>query len=116
MENPLVTTLTVTLVGMAVVFAAMGLILASMALLTRLARDRAPAPSAGNTPEPAVAGDDRPAAEQRARLRAAAIAVGLARARQGQEAIQVDSEPLLTPWGDYYRGRQLHPSGRGRIA
>jgi len=112
MENPLLTTLIVTLIGMAVVFAAMGLILGSMALLTRLAGDR-PGPQSANHDRPAVPSEsDATAATQRA----AAVAVALARARQSGEQEGFDAEPLHTPWGDFYRRRQLHPCGRGRAA
>jgi Na+-transporting methylmalonyl-CoA/oxaloacetate decarboxylase gamma subunit len=117
MENPLMTTLFVTAFGMAVVFAAMGLILGSMVLLTRLAKDRAAPPVAdGNSSEAFPKSDHLPAGGRQAQLRVAAIAVALARARRSQAPQEVDEEPFVTPWGDYYRQRQLHPSGRGRMA
>jgi hypothetical protein len=102
---------------MAVVFAAMGLILGSMALLTRLVRDPRVIQSASRGDEGATSAPDLPPRPyDQEQLRAAAIAVGLARARQSQEAVEINNEPLLTPWGDYHRHRHLHPSGRGRIA
>ena len=112
MENPLLTALIVTLVGMAVVFAAMGLILGSMALLTRLAGDK-PGPMTPNHDrrEPPPESDAPPAA-----YRAAAVAVALARARQSREEGDLDAEPLHTPWGDFHRRRQLDPCSRGRVA
>jgi Na+-transporting methylmalonyl-CoA/oxaloacetate decarboxylase gamma subunit len=117
MENPLVTTLFVTALGMAVVFAAMGLILGSMVLLTRLAGDRPkPPPEDGNDLESSPESGRAPAPGRQARYQVAAIAVALARARGGRELEEVEAEPLITPWGDYYRRRQLRPSGRGRIA
>jgi Na+-transporting methylmalonyl-CoA/oxaloacetate decarboxylase gamma subunit len=117
MENPLVTTLYVTVLGMAVVFAAMGLILGSMVLLTRLAKDRPGPPSGDETELESPAESERPAAPGRqAQLRAVAIAVALARARRSQEPEEIDAEALVTPWGDYYRRRQLHSTGRGRTA
>jgi Na+-transporting methylmalonyl-CoA/oxaloacetate decarboxylase gamma subunit len=117
MENPLVSTLFVTAFGMAVVFAAMGLILGSMVLLTRLAHDRpARAAEEEKRPETPVKGGRPPAAGRQAELRVAAIAVALARARRSAEVEETDEEPYQTPWGDYYRRRQLRPSGRGRMA
>lgn len=117
MENPLVTTLTVTLVGMAVVFAAMGLILGSMALLTRLAQQRPTATSEnGNHLESSARLGLPPTPHRQAQLRAAAVAVALARARVGGAGEDTDVETPLTPWGDYYRRRQLRPAGRGRVA
>jgi Na+-transporting methylmalonyl-CoA/oxaloacetate decarboxylase gamma subunit len=117
MENPLVTTLFVTAFGMAVVFAAMGLILGSMVLLTRLAKDRPVPPAAHEKDsEPSATSDHTPGRGRQAQLRVAAIAVALARARLSQEPEGADEEPLVTPWGDYYRRRQLRPSGRGRMA
>ena len=117
MENPLLTTLIVTLVGMAVVFATMGLILGSMALLTRLTGDRPrPMPANHHHPEaPAKLGAPPPTYRQ-AQLRAAAAAVALARAQRNRELEESDAEPFHTPWGDFSRWRQLHPCGRGRVA
>jgi Na+-transporting methylmalonyl-CoA/oxaloacetate decarboxylase gamma subunit len=112
MENPLLTTLIVTLIGMAVVFAAMGMILGSMALLTRLAGDK-PGPKSAYHDRPALPSESDTAA---ATQRAAAVAVALARARQSGEQGDLDAEPLHTPWGDFYRRRQLDPCGRGRVA
>jgi Na+-transporting methylmalonyl-CoA/oxaloacetate decarboxylase gamma subunit len=116
MENPLVTTLTVTLIGMGVVFAAMGLILGSMALLTRLARPTKMETHTSQDQEPSSGESAARPMARRSKLRAAAVAVAMVRARERQESEERDVEPQLTPWGDYHRQRQLRPSGRGRIA
>jgi sodium pump decarboxylase gamma subunit len=116
MENPLVTTLFVTVLGMAVVFAAMGLILGSMVLLTRLVKNRSGPPSKDESKAESPPESSRsPVPGRQAHLRVAAIAVALARARRSRELEEIEAEPFVTPWGDYYRRRQLHPSGRGRV-
>jgi Na+-transporting methylmalonyl-CoA/oxaloacetate decarboxylase gamma subunit len=112
MDNPLVTTLTVTLVGMAVVFAAMGLLLGSMALLTRLSPET-PTTSSRNGNHVEAPGD---LPRRQALHRAAAVAVALARARQVRELEEPDIKAPLTPWGEYHHQRQLRPFSRGRIA
>ena len=59
-----------------------------------------------------------PPQDRRRELRAAAITVALARAKAaGSMASDLHTHDLEpTPWGSYYRQRQLRPGGRGRIA
>ncbi len=102
------TSLLVTLIGMAAVFLAMALIYASMRVLTTLARDKKEdEPKAETEPEPSTLTQDRGR-----RLHAAAIAVALAQAER-YESLGMDTGSA--PWGEFYRHRQLRPSGRGRI-
>lgn len=115
MDNPLTVSVVVTLIGMAVVFLAMALIYASMQLLTALAKDRGQPTSA---PPQATTDyrEDRRASDMD-RLRIAAITVAVARARSMAE-MGSNSRPAgssTTPWGDYYRHRQLGSRGPGRI-
>ncbi len=115
MDN-LTSTLLVTVIGMAVVFVAMSLFFASMHLLTALAKDKPEQPvqpTEDNAPTPPPAASD----DSSIRRRAAAVAVALARAQLERRPPAADAgSPEATPWGDYYRQRQLRPSGRGRIA
>lgn len=106
------TSLFVTLIGMAAVFLAMALIYASMRLLTALARDkREDEPQAGTEPEPTTLAQDRGR-----RLNAAAIAVALAQAERDESvSMRTRVATESAPWGEFYRHRQLRPSGRGRI-
>ncbi len=114
MENPIVTTLVLTLVGMAVVFVTMSLFYGSMRLLTSITGKR-PTEQAGPTMEPDIGRSP----DTSKRLRAAAVAVALARAEMDEAqhgAGQPSTPGRETPWGDYYRQRQLRPGDRGRIA
>jgi hypothetical protein len=122
MENPLTSSLVVTLIGMAVVFFAMSLFYASMHLLTALFKDKRKE-SRDDWSLPAgkdTVGTPGSQADSlgRARLRAAAIAVALSRAELegGQKAAGLTQLAASTPWGKFYRYRQLRPNNRGRIA
>ncbi len=115
MENPVTVSLVITLIGMAVVFVAMALIYGSMQLLTAVAKDKVKQdrPPASQLDEPAEARQP----DDADRLRAAAIAVAVARARRTRNTGSATSSPVpsTTPWGEYYRHRQLAAGGRGRI-
>ena len=108
------TALLVTLIGMAAVFFAMALIYASMRLLTTLALDKEEDEHKTEMePEPSTLTQDRGR-----RLGAAAIAVALAQGER-DESLGMGMRNAATgstPWGEFYRHRQLRPSGRGRIA
>lgn len=122
-NDSLTTSLLVTGIGMAVVFVAMALFYASMHLLTALVRDKPERDIQADTgtrieeetgPPIAASGPDR-----NAPLRAAAIAVALARAETSEQKTAGDDHgttPPVSHWGDYYRQRQLRPGSRGRIA
>lgn len=93
MENPTIAALFITGVGMPMLFAALGLLIVTMLLLTALTPERraAPAPS-------------RPTSA----LRAAAVAVALARAEAelSPGVPTVDEEPD-SRWRQYHRQRVL---------
>lgn len=116
-QVPLVASLLVAAIGMVIVFLAMGLIYASMRLLTAVTTGRSGDDSACAPP---------PASQDRTEktpdsLRAAAIAVALARAELSDNSDVTGLTPpsssgRTTPWQGFYRRRQLRPGGRGRIA
>ena len=112
MDNPFSASLLITVIGMAVVFVAMGLFYASMHLLTALFRDRGDEKAEPVTVEKE---NELPMGDP---LRAAAVAVALARAE-----LPTVGDPFaeltissISSWGDFYRHRQLRPTGRGRLA
>ncbi len=116
-QVPLATSLLVAATGMVIVFLAMGLIYASMRLLTAVATGRS-----GNDPAcaPPPTPQDRPEGTADS-LRAAAIAVALARAELSHNwdvtgLTTASSSGRTTPWQGFYRRRQLRPGSRGRIA
>lgn len=109
MDKPLLDSLFITIVGMAVVFLAMALIYLSMRLLTAMARDKPRREAVGQSVSP-----DPHDERKESRLRAAAIAVALARARLTTEET-VEGAAAMTSWGEFYRHRQLRPGGRRRI-
>jgi Na+-transporting methylmalonyl-CoA/oxaloacetate decarboxylase gamma subunit len=116
-QVPLATSLLVAAIGMVIVFLAMGLIYASMRLLTAVATGKSCDDSAG---APHLALQDRTENTPNSR-RAAAIAVALARAELSHRSevtglTPASSSGRATAWQGYHRGRQLRPGGRGRIA
>lgn len=121
-DNPLATSLLVTGIGMAVVFVAMALFYASMHLLTALIRDNPARDVQADTR--AVIGKEVNSAiganepDLGAPLRAAAIAVALARAEIGGQQTadsKLGTGLPFSHWGEFYRQRQLRPDSRGRI-
>jgi Na+-transporting methylmalonyl-CoA/oxaloacetate decarboxylase gamma subunit len=117
MDNPLTVSLLVTAIGMAVVFLAMALIYGAMQLLTAVARDRKQEPVEPASPLPVETSEGNRASDV-SRLRAAAIAVALARTQgmgvQGAPC-RASTSGETTPWGEFYRQRHLGARGRGRI-
>ena len=118
MEHSLTTAFFVTLVGMGAVFLAMALIYASMQLLTALVRDKPIVePTVDREPgQPRPPGQPIRSGSRILGLHAAGIAIALART-EGIEQEGLQFPPRTeesTPWGEYYRHRQLRPSGRGR--
>ncbi len=117
MDDPLTTSVLVTLIGMAVVFLSMALIYGSMQLLTAMTRDQENEKVGPAAPVPAgtAEGSERSDVD---RLKAAAIAIALART----QAMEIHGEgaraPSIgaTPWGEFYRQRHLGSRGRGRIS
>lgn len=108
--------LIVTLIGMAVVFVAMSLFYLSMHVLTAVTREKTEhaedlQQEQADGMASGVSASTRPAA-----LRAAAVAVALARAEQESLAGSTEAYGFVTssPWRDYYRQRQLNYS-RGRL-
>ena len=120
MDNSLTTSFFVTLVGMGAVFSAMALIYASMQILTALVRDK-PVVKATADNEPKhhpLPGQPVRSGTRILGLRAAGIAVALARTEEiEREGLKLPPRTdESTSWGEYYRHRQLRPSGRGRGA
>jgi Na+-transporting methylmalonyl-CoA/oxaloacetate decarboxylase gamma subunit len=111
MDDPLTVSLLVTAIGMAVVFLAMALIYGAMQLLTAVARDRRNEQAEPTSPPPVETSEGSWASDDD-RLRAAAVAIALARARG--VAIQQVPSGETTPWGEFYRRRHLGARGRGR--
>ncbi len=113
MDNPLSVSLLVTAIGMAVVFLAMALIYGTMQLLAAVARDRKE-PAEPPLPPPVGVSEAREATDV-GRLRAAAIAVALARSQGQRTSSGTSANGETTPWGEFYRQRHLGARGRGRI-
>ena len=105
MDDPLSTTLFITLIGMTVVFLAMVLIYASMRILTRATSEieKPPVVDGPETSPPLTPVQDAIADTEQ---RAAAVAVALARADSTVSEFQLGGN---TAWGDFYRQRQLRP-------
>lgn len=109
MSEALRQSLLVTGVGMAVVFVAMALFYGSMELLAAVFRPR---PRDRKVPGAQPLSED----SSSPRLRAAAVAIVLARARQSSKKAWPSTSPQpSSPWGEYHRQRQLGPGRRGRI-
>ena len=111
-------TLLIAGAGMAVTFAALGLVMLSMVLLTRFVRDPAQGVKEKGT-EAAPADIVLPAGTPLQQVAAAAVAVAAARelARQRHSAkVWLSPEPrsLISPWQLVARGRELDRSKKGK--
>ncbi len=102
--------LQITVVGMGIVFAAIVLLWGIIALLVRATAD-APSTESVETPVATVS----PLANSQLRQRAAAIAVAVAMAQEGQRP-KTDFSPLpphpISPWQATLRGRQIEQMDR----
>lgn len=105
MDHPLMTALTVSGIGLLLLFGALLLLYGLMLLMTTLLRERA-APEAEETTEGVAS----------PRLRAAAIAVALARAMQERRPPAPPPEEGPSPWRQAHLQRALNrnPSARSR--
>lgn len=110
MTENLTLALQITVVGMGLVFAAILLLWALMALLVRLA------PEKGESQAPGTA-DDRLAEAER-RRRAAAVAVSIAQAQQAQsgepQEFPLPPTALVSAWQAVLRTRMLYKRGPTR--
>lgn len=113
MENPILAALAISLLGMPLLFLALGLFYGLLTLLTSTVRDRAAQPAAQPAPEAADEAHEP-------RLRAAALAVALARARAEPPGtigeLSAEATPL-SAWWALHHGRKLAPGAdprRGR--
>jgi Na+-transporting methylmalonyl-CoA/oxaloacetate decarboxylase gamma subunit len=109
MQDPLTASLVVTGLGMLILFAAMALLYGLMVAMTALIRDRATeeASPPGGTGESGR--------KDRQKLRAAVIAVGLARAElEWERDASARARTAASPWRQYHHQRLLnHPRDRG---
>ena len=104
MDDPLLTALHVSAVGMAALFAALLFLYGLMYLMTALIRQRTPAPPA---PAQSPPGDDAAAL-------AAAIAVALARASsESAPPSSAATDDAPSPWRTFHHYRQLGLKRRG---
>ena len=105
MDNSLIIALGITVVGMTLLFLALGLFYGMLTLLTAVFGDRSPRPQAQAADEQAP---DNLALESNMLLQAAAIAVALARA-QGPTTMEalVASDETLSPWWSLHHQREV---------
>ncbi len=102
MNSPLTLALTVSGIGLLILFAALVVLYGLMYAMTALIKDR---PSVEQEePAPAVETDESASAAAR---RAAVIAVALARAELEQSPAGAQPETGSSPWGQYHRRRLL---------
>lgn len=105
MDDPIVVALTISAVGLSLLFVALLLLYGLMMALTAVARDRVPKPGLPEPgpPAPGSADDDRVR-----RAQVAVIAVALARAELEQGAVPL-SEPTRgwSPWRAFHAHRLL---------
>lgn len=107
MGEDLITALEITVLGMALVFGAIVLLWGVMALLVRLAQDRAT--PAADAAAPAA---DTGAIEREKRAVAAAVAVALMREQQAQpHEFPVPPTPIVSAWQAVMRARLLQEKG-----
>jgi Na+-transporting methylmalonyl-CoA/oxaloacetate decarboxylase gamma subunit len=111
MENPLATSLIVSSMGLLFLFLALALLYGLMALMTAAIKDP---PTARLPPAEAPAGVPRDKGEV---LRAAAIAVALARAdAEPRPASRPAADEGLSPWWALHHGRRLRRGSHTRRA
>lgn len=108
MEDPFSTSLVVTAIGMVLLFAALALLCGLMYLMTAFIKDRPPAPAPGAPEEK----EGQPAQEDR--LRAAMIAVALARAEAELITVGAPEPESVTAWRRLHHQRQLTRNLRPR--
>jgi Na+-transporting methylmalonyl-CoA/oxaloacetate decarboxylase gamma subunit len=113
MDDPLVTALSVTGIGMLVLFVALVFLYGLMYLLTEFTKDR----TETEAEEKGGRGTDE---QQEMRRRAAVIAVALARAEQELGAVsatavhEVAAQRRVSPWRAHHHQRQLTRTLRRR--
>ena len=115
MESPIAAALVITAIGMTLLFLALAFFYGLMALMTSVIQDR-PAARASSTEQEEGPGEARPVGpSEDALLRAAAIAVAVARAEaeQGFNLVGTPAQEeaaatsLLSPWWALHHQRQL---------
>ena len=115
MESPIAAALVITAIGMTLLFLALAFFYGLMALMTSVIKDR-PAARASSTEREEGPGAARPVGHSEdALLRAAAIAVAIARAEaeQGLNLVGTPAQEeaaatsLLSPWWALHHQRQL---------
>jgi len=110
MDNPLMTALTVSGIGLLMLFAALAFLYGLMYAMTVILRDR---PDVKEEESASAAGADTQAA--RAMRRVAMVAVALARAElESGPASSPKAEVGISPWGQYHRHRLLGMDPRAR--
>lgn len=115
-ENSWITVLMITVLGMGLLFLALAFFYGLLGAMARLLKDRAPAPVERVAPQPA------PSGEEVARLRAAAVAVALARTGLGRPQARhtgaaMEGKATPSPWWSLHHQRRLarqSRQGRGR--
>jgi Na+-transporting methylmalonyl-CoA/oxaloacetate decarboxylase gamma subunit len=111
MENPLVIALTVSGVGLLILFGALVFLYGLMYAMTAIIRDRPDVKE--EMPVPVVEADGKPAHVMQ---KVAVVAVALARAElESSLARSPEAEVGLSPWGQYHRHRLLGMHPRTRI-
>ena len=108
MDNPLTLALTVSGIGLLILFAALAVLYGLMYAMTALIKDR----PVEKQEEPAPAVETESASP--AARRAAVIAVALARAELEQSSASAPPETGGSPWGQYHRRRLLDLNLRTR--
>jgi Na+-transporting methylmalonyl-CoA/oxaloacetate decarboxylase gamma subunit len=102
-------TIWMTAVGMGLTFAAIGLLVIAMIILTRWARGPAVAATVEQKPSSAIPGDQERAEAEQAAAVAVALALALAarRVHPTHTWHSADSEEGINPWQAYARTHQL---------
>ena len=109
MDNPLTLALTVSGMGLLILFAALAVLYGLMYAMTAFIKDRPVAKQ--EEPAPTVETDESASPAAR---RAAVIAVALARAELEQSPASALPETSGSPWGQYHRRRLLDLNLRTR--
>ena len=111
MENPLAIALTVSGVGLLILFGALAFLCGLMYVMTTILRDRPDVKE--KLPVPIVEADGKSAHVMQ---KVAVVAVALARAElESSLARPPEAEVGLSPWGQYHRHRLLSVNPRARI-
>jgi len=109
MDNPLTLALTVSGIGLLILFAALAILYGLMYAMTALIKDRPNVEP--EEPAPTVEADESASPAAR---RAAVIAIALARAELEQSPAGALPETGSNPWGQYHRRRLLDLNLRTR--